>query len=230
MEWSKEELSASVVAYIEMRKLESRGEKFIKKKVYEKLSEQFGRSPKAFEYRMQNISYAYSVLGRKWVSGLKPAKNVGSNVLPIIEELINQHEDSFSIPKIEFEEQVSKLRREKNLLPPQGNPVPNKQVKESTSFSRDPKVVAWIMKNSDGICESCNEPAPFTKPDGDFYLEVHHLRQLADNGSDTITNAVAVCPNCHRRLHYANDRDEVLKNLYLRIGRLEEEFENLKND
>lgn len=74
MEWSKEELSASVVAYIEMRKLESRGEKFIKKRVYEKLSEQFGRSPKAFEYRMQNISYVYSVLGRKWVSGLKPAK------------------------------------------------------------------------------------------------------------------------------------------------------------
>ena len=84
-------------------------------------------------------------------------------------------------------------------------------------------MVAWVMMNSDGICESCNEPAPFSKSDGDFYLEVHHLRRLADNGSDTITNAVAVCPNCHRRLHYANDRDEVLTNLYRRIGRLEEE-------
>ena len=150
MEWSKEELSASVVAYIEMRKLESRGEKFIKKRVYEKLSEQFGRSPKAFEYRMQNISYVYSVLGRKWVSGLKPAKNIGSNVLPIIEELISQHEGNVSVPQIEFEEQVSKLRREKNLPTPQGNTTPNKQVKESTSFSRDPKVVAWVLKNSDG--------------------------------------------------------------------------------
>jgi 5-methylcytosine-specific restriction enzyme A len=223
MEWSREELSASVIAYIEMRDLELQGKKFIKKRVYEKLSEQFGRSPKAFEYRMQNISYVYSVLGRKWVSGLKPAKNVGSNVLPIIEELINQHEGSFSNPQIEFEEQVSKLRREKNLPPPQGNAVPNRQAKENTSFSRDPKVVAWVMMNSDGICESCNEPAPFSKSDGDFYLEVHHLRRLADNGSDTITNAVAVCPNCHRRLHYANDRDEVLTNLYRRIGRLEEE-------
>ena len=223
MEWSREELSASVIAYIEMRNLELQGEKFIKKKIYEKLSKQFGRSPKAFEYRMQNISYVYSVLGRKWVSGLKPAKNVGSNVLPIIEELINQHEGSFSNPKIEFEEQVSKLRRAKNLPTPQGNAVPNKQVKENTSFSRDPKVVAWVIQNSDGVCESCNGPAPFSKPDGDFYLEVHHLRRLADNGSDTITNAVAVCPNCHRRLHYANDRDEVLANLYQRIDRLAEE-------
>ena len=220
MEWSKEELSASVVAYIEMRDLESRGEKFIKKKVYEKLSEQFGRSSKAFEYRMQNISYVYSVLGRRWVSGLKPAKNVGTNVLPVIEELIGQHEGSVSVPQIEFEEQVSKLRREKNLPTPRGNASPSKQNKASTSFSRDPKVVAWILKNSNGTCESCNEPAPFTKHDGDFYLEVHHLRRLADGGSDTVTNTVAVCPNCHRALHFSNNRETIKTNLYNSYPRL----------
>ena len=223
MDWTREELRASVVAYVEMRNLESRGEKFVKKSVYEKLSEQFGRSPKAFEYRMQNISYVYSVLGRKWVSGLKPAKNVGSNILPVIAELISQLEGNVSVPQIEFEEQVSRFRREKDLQAPQGNATPNRQVKESTSFNRDPKVVAWVLKNSDGICESCNEPAPFSKPDGDFYLEVHHLRRLADGGSDTITNAVAVCPNCHRRLHYANDRDEVLLTLYRGVSRLVKE-------
>jgi 5-methylcytosine-specific restriction protein A len=223
MEWSKEELRASVVAYIEMRDLELQVKKYTKKRVYERLSEQFGRSPKAFEYRMQNISYVYSVLGRQWISGLKPAKNVGANVLPIIEELIGQHEGNLPIPQIEFEEQVSKLRREAKLSAPQGNANPNKQVKETTSFSRDPKVVAWVLKNSNGVCESCEEPAPFTKPDGDFYLEVHHLRRLADGGTDTTSNAVAVCPNCHRRLHFANNRDEVLADLYQRIDRLVEE-------
>ena len=223
MEWSREELSASVVAYIEMRDLELQGKKFTKKRVYERLSEQFGRSPKAFEYRMQNISHVYSVLGRQWISGLKPAKNVGANVLPIIEELISQHEGSVPVPKIEFEEEVSKLRREARLPTPQGNATPTKQIKESTSFSRDEPVVAWLLNNSSGICESCNKPAPFTKPDGHFYLEVHHLRRLADGGSDTITNAVAVCPNCHRRLHYADDRNEVLSTLYQEVSRLEEE-------
>jgi len=84
-------------------------------------------------------------------------------------------------------------------------------------------VVAWVLKNSNGICESCNKPAPFTKPDGDFYLEVHHLRRLADGGSDTVTNAVAACPNCHRRLHYADDRNEVLSTFYQEVSRLEKE-------
>lgn len=220
MEWSREELSASVIEYIGMRDLELQGKKFTKKRVYERLSEQFGRSPKAFEYRMQNISYVYSVLGRQWISGLKPAKNVGANVLPIIEELISQHEGSVPVPQIEFEEKVSKLRHEARLPTPQGNATPSKQIKESTSFRRDPKVVAWILKNSNGICESCNEPAPFTKPDGDFYLEVHHLRRLADGGRDTVTNAVAVCPNCHRALHFSNDRETKKTNLYNSYPRL----------
>ncbi|MBQ26976.1 MAG: HNH endonuclease [Nitrospiraceae bacterium] len=223
MDWTREELSASVVAYIEMRDFEQRGEKFVKKRFYEALSERFDRSPKAFEYRMQNISYVYSVLGRQWVSGLKPAKNVGANVLPVIEELIFQHEGVISTPKVEFEEQVSKLRREKTLPKPQGSKSPQKQSKETTSYDRDPEVVAWILKKSGGICESCENPAPFVKPDGDFYLEVHHLRRLADGGSDTVTNAVAVCPNCHRELHYGSNRENALKHLYLVMERLERE-------
>ena len=64
-----------------------------------------------------------------------------------------------------------------------------------------------------GNCESCKKPAPFVKPGGDFYLEVHHLRRLVDGGSDTVTNAVAVCPNCHRELHYGNERDCIEKSL-----------------
>jgi len=220
MDWSKEELRASVVAYIEMRNLEQRGEKFVKKRYYEKLSKSFGRSAKAFEYRMQNISYVYSVLGRQWIKGLRPAKNVGANVLPIIEGLIHQHEGNVSIPKLEFEERVSKLRREKSLTKPQGRVSPKKQTKETTSFNRDPKVVAWVLNNSRGICESCATPAPFTKPDGDFYLEVHHVRRLADSGSDTITNAVAVCPNCHRALHYSDNKTLMILNLYDSTARL----------
>ena len=43
---------------------------------------------------------------------------------------------------------------------------------------------------------------PFLKINGARYLEVHHLKRLADGGSDTIENAVAVCPNCHRELHF----------------------------
>lgn len=190
-----------------MRNFELRGIKYTKKSVYNKLSEQYDRSPKAFEYRMQNISYVYSVLGRQWINGLKPAKNVCVNVLPIIEELICQYEGIIPVSQIEFEEKVSELRRETILQTPLGNSTPSKQIKKSTSFSRDPKVVAWVLNNSNSICESCNKPAPFTKLDGDLYLEVHHIKRLADGGSDTVTNAVAVCPNCHRALHFSDQKN-----------------------
>lgn len=223
MDWSEEELSASVIVYIEMRNLEQRGEKFTKKRYYEDLSKNFGRSMAAYERRMQNISHVYSLLGRQWVKGLRPAKNVGANVLPVIESLILQHEGITSIPKVEFESQVSKLRRLKSLTKPQGMISPGKQSKETTYFDRDAKVVAWVLENSDGVCESCGNESPFVKPDGDFYLEVHHLRRLADGGSDTITNAIAVCPNCHRELHFGRDSDELLNKIYANSLRLEKE-------
>ena len=221
MDWTREELNASVKAYIEMLDLERHGKKFVKKKYYDVLSERFGRSVKAFEYRMQNISYVYSILGRKWIRGLKPATHVGINVLLVIEGLILENEKINSTLKVGFEEQVSKLRREKIPPKPQGKISPSKQIKETTSYERDPRVVAWILNNSDGNCEGCGQSAPFFKPNGDFYLEVHHLRRLADNGSDTVSNAVAVCPNCHRELHYGNDRDRVMESLYKGLSRLE---------
>lgn len=34
------------------------------------------------------------------------------------------------------------------------------------------------------------------------YLEVHHIIFLAQGGDDTVDNAEALCPNCHRRKHY----------------------------
>ncbi|MGY2275730.1 MULTISPECIES: HNH endonuclease [Pseudomonas] len=34
-------------------------------------------------------------------------------------------------------------------------------------------------------------------------LEAHQAHRLAQKGSDRITNAVALCPNCHQR----SDRD-----------------------
>ncbi|MEC5166165.1 putative HNH restriction endonuclease [Flavobacterium sp. PL11] len=34
------------------------------------------------------------------------------------------------------------------------------------------------------------------------YLEVHHKKPLAEDGDDTIENAFALCPNCHRHAHY----------------------------
>ncbi|SFB88291.1 HNH endonuclease [Marinospirillum celere] len=51
--------------------------------------------------------------------------------------------------------------------------------------------------------QACGTPAPFNrKSDGTPYLEVHHKTPLALGGEDTVENAIALCPNCHRKAHY----------------------------
>lgn len=46
--------------------------------------------------------------------------------------------------------------------------------------------------------------APFQNKDGEPYLETHHIICLSHGGPDTIDNTVALCPNCHRKMHVLN--------------------------
>jgi 5-methylcytosine-specific restriction protein A len=72
-------------------------------------------------------------------------------------------------------------------------------------YDRNPFVVAEVLARANGVCERCKAEAPFIrKKDGSPYLEVHHKTRLADSGEDTVVNAVALCPNCHRELHFGN--------------------------
>ena len=72
-----------------------------------------------------------------------------------------------------------------------------------TIYKRNPDVVAEVLFQAEGECGECKEDAPFIRAsDKTPYLEVHHTVRLADGGDDTVANAVALCPNCHRRLHF----------------------------
>jgi 5-methylcytosine-specific restriction protein A len=86
--WTKEEMKASVKAYLKFAKADEKGESLNKRATYRALEEKFGRSSKSFEYRMQNISYVFELLGRPYVTGLKPAKNVGKNMIVEIKKII----------------------------------------------------------------------------------------------------------------------------------------------
>jgi hypothetical protein len=70
-------------------------------------------------------------------------------------------------------------------------------------FVRNPDVVAEVQHRAQGRCERCHSVAPFnSRATGEPYLEVHHRVPLADNGDDTVENAIALCPNCHRYCHH----------------------------
>lgn len=218
--WTEEELEAAVRAYVDMRDRADRGERVVKSRYYQDLHERFGRSAKSYEYRMQNISYVYALLGRRWVEGLKPAKNVGTNVIAIIENAIAKVEGQSGEPLAKFEHEVEALRKSIPADPPTGNMSPKKIVSPSTQFARDPRVVAWVLNEANGKCECCGDNAPFARIDGSPYLEVHHLKRLTDGGSDRVSNAIALCPNCHRELHYGINRSDLLSSIYRRIQRL----------
>lgn len=82
--WSDEELEAACHAYMKMAQFEAARRPYSKRDIYRTLASRFGRTEKAFEYRMQNISAVLDELGKEWIPGLKPAGNVGANVKPRI--------------------------------------------------------------------------------------------------------------------------------------------------
>jgi len=121
---------------------------------------------------------------------------------------------------VELEQRVARLLKRRMLVVPPGQAAPASAQTTGKSFMRDPAVKAWVLKNANGRCEACGAPAPFTGDDGEPFLEVHHVRQLGDGGSDRVSNAIAVCPNCHRRCHHGEDRGEFTEGLYRKLSRL----------
>jgi 5-methylcytosine-specific restriction enzyme A len=73
----------------------------------------------------------------------------------------------------------------------------------SHAFLRNPDVIADVLWRAKGVCERCHRKAPFIRQSNNSpYLEVHHRIQLSDGGEDTVVNAIALCPNCHREVHF----------------------------
>ncbi len=83
------------------------------------------------------------------------------------------------------------------------NKYPDIKEVATTVFIRNPDVVAEVLIRAKGNCESCGKIAPFERASNRTpYLEVHHRVRLADNGEDSVENAIALCPNCHRKAHF----------------------------
>lgn len=88
---------------------------------------------------------------------------------------------------------------------------PSKRKVYTNAFERNPYVKEYVLKKSNGICQLCNLQAPFQDKSGNPYLEVHHIEWLSKGGDDTIENAIALCPNCHRKMHILDDSNDVIR-------------------
>ena len=72
-------------------------------------------------------------------------------------------------------------------------------------YKRSGDIRNYVLARAKGHCQGCSAPAPFVRIDGSQYLEPHHLRRVSDGGPDHPAFVIALCPNCHRRVHASAD-------------------------
>lgn len=147
----------------------------------------------------------------------KNDKTVADGFEPIIERrrLVVSDGEFMAVPidmsfeelEVDFKRNINKSlvssredRRQRLVM---ANNKPNKKRVSVVVYQRNPDVVAEVLYRAEGKCEMCSSDAPFfKKSDGNPYLEVHHKVQLSQGGDDTVENAIALCPNCHREQHF----------------------------
>ncbi len=122
------------------------------------------------------------------------------DVLKSTSESLEEWDQRFAA-QVERASHRDELDRKRRLQ--EASPIARRVQSVTIVFERNADVVAEVLLRADGICEWCHQPAPFIRrSDGTPYLEVHHRIPLAEGGEDTVENAVALCPNCHRQAHY----------------------------
>lgn len=82
---------------------------------------------------------------------------------------------------------------------------------QNTTYNRDPLLRTISLKKAQGYCQLCDSKAPFKNRDGEDYLESHHIIPLSQGGEDSIENVIALCPNCHRKMHVLGLEEDIKK-------------------
>ena len=226
--WPDRDILVAVEAYLDLLVAQGKGERPSKVEATRRLLEGplSHRTRGSVEYKFGNVSAVLDEHALPWVRGYSPYGNYQRARFP---DHVLRLARKWGIEKLDeiptadpgdLEERARRLRGRGRLRRPKGRKRPKKTRTRGESFVRDPAIVAWVLRAAKAICECCRKPAPFSRREGDPYLEVHHVVRLAEGGPDIVENAVALCPNCHRELHYGGRARELRQKLYRSVTRL----------
>lgn len=96
--------------------------------------------------------------------------------------------------------------------------APGRREQISTAYMRDPSVRAAALRRAGGKCELCGADG-FRMASGAVYLETHHIIPFCEGGRDSLNNVAAMCPNDHKRAHFAAEAADIRTTLLgLRAG------------
>ncbi len=98
--------------------------------------------------------------------------------------------------------------------------------RKSNSYNRSEAVKEYVLKRANGVCESCDKPAPFITAAGKPYLEPHHIKRISDGGPDHPEWVIAICPNCHKEAHYSGDAEKIKVQHREKVLRIEKNLSN----
>ena len=88
------------------------------------------------------------------------------------------------------------------------NPKPGSGHAHPPAGEQNACVAEFAKRRANGVCQLCDRTAPFCNKLNEPYLELHHIRALAQGGADAIANTVALCPNCHKKMHILNLKED----------------------
>ena len=138
----------------------------------------------------------------KWLVNQKTAGFFQNVISPDAEILEQEFEREVQKEKSKSLDQLKKAAKKNSS-------VPTVSTVRTKSYHRDAIIAAYVKKRANGYCQLCGMVAPFADQAGEPYLECHHIEWLSKGGLDSADNCVALCPNCHRKMHMLNDPADV---------------------
>lgn len=127
-----------------------------------------------------------------------------------VEEMQQLYEE-FSIMKGDYFKNLPLEQLKESLQNEQKELGQNPKIPQAGNFTRSVYIKEFARKVAKGVCQLCEKKAPFLDKYGIPFLEVHHIHYLSKGGSDTVDNVVALCPNCHRRIHQLELVEDTIK-------------------
>ncbi|MBH1406247.1 HNH endonuclease [Stenotrophomonas maltophilia] len=165
-----------------------------KAKVYRELAARYGRSTKAWEYRMQNISHVLAQVGEPWLPGLRPAANVGAKIEQRLARLLalpGAAPTSVSGPTRELLEQQARAAEASDKFSPADEIDERRRVLAAILRRRGQPVFRKALLDAySGRCA-------MTDCDSIDALEAAHIRPYSGQSSNVVSNGILLRADMH---------------------------------
>lgn len=136
-------------------------------------------------------------------------------IFPLLIEYKNFNISQKEFEKIERTQEENIKKQNKNIVYENAKKASERKLKKSIAhvqvYNRNPHISTHVKNRTHGRCDLCGEYAAFNDRNGKPYLECHHVEWLANGGEDSIENAVALDPTCHRKMHELDLAEDVEK-------------------